>query len=72
MEAGALRYSVHPAWPIHFLQFYLHAFRFFLCALWKLGRLQRNTSPYLARSWLIRFCAMLLSSDPAAAESLSL
>ena len=29
MEAAALRYSAHPAWPIHFLQFYLHAFRFF-------------------------------------------
>ena len=29
MEAGALRYSVHPAWPVHFQQFYLHAFQFF-------------------------------------------
>jgi hypothetical protein len=29
MEAGALRYSVHPAWPVHFRQFYLRAFRLF-------------------------------------------
>ena len=29
MEAGALRYSAHPAWPIHSLQFYLRAFQFF-------------------------------------------
>src|SRR4029077_5142107 len=28
-QAGALRYSVRPAWPIHFRQFYLPAFRVF-------------------------------------------
>ena len=29
MEAGALRYSVHPAWPFHFRQFELRALRVF-------------------------------------------
>ena len=29
MQAAALRYSVHPAWPIHFRQFRLFALRVF-------------------------------------------